>query len=309
MDVDWLKNLARLYLPVYLYESENIRIAYVGYSSIKKAYFIGFLLNQDNRHSFLGRRSFWKVPDLINSVNLDFVISEISPIALKHFQEFKGYIIPEWITMKINIDCPLGDVRKRSSSHFSDVLRLIRKYNLTYEILSDKESFNYFNEKLYLPYITKRHGEEAWIEDLSITWNQSPTPLLIAVREDGVIVAESLIRQSGDSLRLMRLGLLNGNDDYLHHGVIGALYYFSILEGQNFGCRYLDLGGTRPFLTDGLTKFKLRFGGEFESKLSSTKEYLWLGINENSGTAKDFMRRNPVMYARRDFSSARSETS
>jgi hypothetical protein len=308
MDVDWLKNLARLYLPVYLYESDTIRIAYVGYSSIKKAYFIGFFLNQNIRHSFLGRRPFWKVPDLIKSYNLDIVISEISPIALKHFQEYNGFIIPEWITMKIYIDCPIGEVCKKSASHFSDVLRLIRKYNLTYEILSDKESFNYFNEKLYLPYITKRHGEEAWIEDLSITWNQSPTPLLIAVKEDGVIVGESLIRKSGDSLRLMRLGLLDGNDDYLRHGVIGALYYFSILEGQKSGCRYIDLGGTRPFLTDGLTKFKSRFGGEFEPKLSSTKEYIWLGINEHSGIAKEFMRRNPVMYARRDFSSARSET-
>ena len=308
MDVDWLKNLARLYLPVYLYESDTIRIAYVGYSSIKKAYFIGFILNQNIRHSFLGRRPFWKVPDLIKSCNLDIVISEISPMALKHFQEYSGFIIPEWITMKIYIDCPIGEVCKKSTSHFSDVLRLIRKYNLTYEILTDKESFNYFNEKFYLPYITKRHGEEAWIEDLNKTWDQSPAPLLIAVREDGAFVGESLIIKSGDSLRLLRLGLLDGNDDYLRHGVIGALYYFSILEGQKSGCRYIDLGGTRPFLTDGLTKFKSRFGGEFETKLSSTKEYLWLGINEHSGIAKEFMRRNPVMYARRDFSSARSET-
>ena len=308
MDVDWLKNLARLYLPVYLYESDTVRIGYVGYSSIKKAYFTGFLLNQNIRHSFLGRRSFRKVPDLIKSFNLDIVISEISPLALKHFQEYNGYIIPEWISMKINIDCPIGEVCKKNASHFSDVLRLIRKYNLTYEILTDKESFNYFNEKFYLPYITKRHGEEAWVEDLSMTWDQSPEPLLIAVRKDGVIVGESLIRKSGDSLRLLRLGLLDGNDDYRRHGVIGAIYYFSILEGQKFGCRYLDMGGTRPFLTDGLTKFKSRFGGEFESKLSSTKEYLWLGINEHSVIATEFMRRNPVMYARRDFSSARSET-
>ena len=36
MNIEWLKHLARLYLPVYQYESDTMRIAYAGYSSIKK---------------------------------------------------------------------------------------------------------------------------------------------------------------------------------------------------------------------------------------------------------------------------------
>jgi hypothetical protein len=308
MEIDWLKHLARLYLPIYQYESETTKIAYAGYSSIKKNYFARLLLGGNNHHVFLGRRWYWQIPDLIKSNKLDMIITEISPIVLNHFQKCNGYIIPVWITMKIHIDRPMSEICHRSVSDFSDVIRKIRKYNMTYEILTDKESFNYFNNKFYLPYITKRHGKEAWIEDLNIIWALSPLPFLIVIREDGVIVGESVIRKSGESLYLMRLGLLDGNEEYLRHGVIGALYYFGILEGKNMGCRYLDVGGTRPFLTDGLTKFKIGLGAEFVSNLSPTKEYLWLGVNEHSIVAEEFMSKNPVMHINKDFSLARSGT-
>jgi hypothetical protein len=194
----------------------------------------------------------------------------------------------------------MSEICKRSVSDFADITRLIRKYNLTYEILTNKESFNYFKDKIYLPYITKRHGEEALIEDLNILWKSSPSPFLIAIKENGVIVAASLVRKSGDLLDLMRLGLLDGNEEYLRHGVIGAIYYYNVVEGQKMGCRYIDIGGTRPFLTDGLTRYKMGLGAEFVSDHSSWKEYLWLGVNENSIGAKEFIRSNPFMYLNED---------
>jgi hypothetical protein len=74
------------------------------------------------------------------------------------------------------------------------------------------------------------------------------------------------------------------------------------------GCRYMDISGTRPFLTDGLTKFKIGLGAEFAPNLSQGKEYLWLGVNEHSIVAEEFMRRNPVMHFNKDSNLARSGT-
>lgn len=98
----------------------------------------------------------------------------------------------------------------------------------------------------------------------------------------------------------MRLGLLDGNEEYLRHGVVGALYYFGILEGQKMGCRYFSVGGTRPFLTDGLTKYKIGLGAEFVSDHSLTREYLWFGMNENSSGAKEFIHNNPFVHLHKD---------
>jgi|WetSurMetagenome_2_1015567.scaffolds.fasta_scaffold08561_3 hypothetical protein len=308
MEINWLKNLARLYLPIYQYESDKMKIAYVGYSSIKKKYFVRLLLDGNKNPTFLGRRWFWQIPDLIKSYNLDMVISEISPIIRKYFHKWNGYVVPEWIRMKINIDRPISEICKTGVSDFSDVMRRIRKYNMTYEIQTERESFDYFNRKFYLPYISKRHGEEAWIEDLDLVWKSDPPPLLLAIKEDGVMVGAVLIKKSEDSLQLLRLGLLDGNDEYRHHGVIGALYYFGVLEGQKMGCKYLDVGGTRPFLTDGLTKFKIGLGAEFGTYLSPTAVNLWLGVNENSSPAAEFIKINPIMHINKDFKLVRSGT-
>jgi hypothetical protein len=78
------------------------------------------------------------------------------------------------------------------------------------------------------------------------------------------------------------------------------MYYFSIIEGQKMNCRYLDVGGTRPFLTDGLTKYKMGLGAEFLSEPSTWKEYLWFGMNENSTFAKEFVRNNSFLYLNND---------
>lgn len=302
MDTDWLKHLARLNLPVYQYESDKMRIAYAGYSSIKKNYYVRLMLDRDYQHTFLGRRWFWQIPKLIKSKKLDIVISEISPIVMSRFQNWDGYIIPEWVRMKININRPISEICRASVSDFADVKRMIRKYNLSYELLTGEDSFAYFNDKFYMPYITKRHGEEAWIEDLKAIWDSAVSPLLLVVSEDGVRVGASMLLQKEESLLLSRLGLLDGNDEYRRHGVIGAIYYFSLLEGQKMGCQYLDVGGTRPFVTDGLTRYKMNLGAQFVSFNSSTSEYLWLVINEHSEVAENFMISNPVMHVNKDFS-------
>jgi hypothetical protein len=308
MEIDWLKHLARLNLPIYQYESDKMRIGYAGYSSIKKNYYVRLMLDRNDHHTFLGRRWFWQIPNLFKSNNLDMVIAEISPIVMNHFQNWDGYIIPEWIRMKININRPLSEICNERVSDFSDVKRKIRKHNLTYEMLTGEDSFRYFNDKFYIPYITKRHGKEAWIEDLDTICESSSSPSLMAIKEDGVMVGASTIRKKEESLFLMNLGLLDGNEEYRRHGVIGAIYYFGLLEGQKMGCQYLDVGGTRPFLTDGLTRYKMKLGAEFVSYNSSTAEYLWLGVNEHSIIAAEFMSRNPVMHVNKDFSLVRSGT-
>ena len=62
----------------------------------------------------------------------------------------------------------------------------------------------------------------------------------------------------------------------------------------------LIVGGSRPFLIDGLTKYKLKLAAEFVSDYSSWKEYLWFGVNEYSSVVQDFIRNNPFIYLDKD---------
>jgi hypothetical protein len=307
MNLNWIKKLARLNLPVFRYESDNMRIAYAGYSSIKMNYYTSFILDRHCKGIAMRRRWYWQIPGMVRSGKVDMVISEISPMVLHHFQKCEGYILPRWVMMRLNIGRPMEEICQRKVSDFPDIIRKIRKYNLTYEIITEPEGIDDFYKKFYLPYTIRRHGEQAWIEDLNSIRNLTSSPVIITVKENGVVAGAVLTRKSGDSLFFMRLGLLDGNEAYRHHGVIGALYYFSIIEGKKMDCSYLDLGGTRPFLTDGLTKFKLGLGAEFSPEPYKATEYLWLGLNKKSTAAEKFMRSNPIMHLNNDFSLRRSE--
>ena len=52
MEIDWLKHLARLYLPIYQYESETTKIAYAGYSSIKRNTMSDYSWTRNTNHTF-----------------------------------------------------------------------------------------------------------------------------------------------------------------------------------------------------------------------------------------------------------------
>lgn len=296
----WLRQLARLNLPLYKFENDRIKIVYAGYSCLKRNYCINLLLGKDYNQTFLGRRWFWNINRRNRLDKYDILISEISRITFKYFRQNNGYILPEFVGMKLNIDRPFCDIIRKDVSHFSETQRCIRKYSLTYEILSDRESFNTFIDKYYLPYISRRHGENARIHDLHQVWKSTPPPFILAIKEEGIIVAETIVRRCGDCLFALYMGIIDGRKEYLRHGVAGAIYYFCIIEGQKFGCKCLDIGSTPPFLNDGMTRFKLGLGAEFVPDFSQGVEYLWLGVNETSDAAKELLQSYPFMYLNKD---------
>jgi hypothetical protein len=296
-----LRRLARTFMPVYECRCCNKKLLYTGYSPIKRNYYARLLLTSEYTSRLVGWRWYSDFSGLVNSGRADFLISEISSTTFDFFRQIQGYILPVWTPARINIDRPECEIFNRNMTHFKDIRRRIRKYNLTCEVLNDEESFRTFNKRFYLPYIKSRHGNEAFLEDLNEMWKVHRHPFLLAIKENETIVGMSFCRVSDDSLHLMRAGLIDGKEEYMCHGIIGAIYYFGVLEGKKQGCKFLDLGGTRPFLTDKLTKYKVGLGAELVLKLSPTKEYLWFAVNENSKVAMDFLSENPFMYLGNDF--------
>jgi hypothetical protein len=66
-------------------------------------------------------------------------------------------------------------------------------------------------------------------------------------------------------------------------------------------CKYFDVGSTRPFLSDGLTRYKIGQEAEFSSDRFTWQEYLWLGVNEQSNPSKEFVPNNPFIFLNEDY--------
>jgi hypothetical protein len=54
--------------------------------------------------------------------------------------------------------------------------------------------------------------------------------------------------------------VLDGSDDLLKEGVSTALYYFMLQEAYREDYKRLDWGLSRSFVTDGVTRYKLKWG-------------------------------------------------
>ena len=300
---DKIRHLARIYLPVYLFEYGKMKIIYAGYSPIKRFYFARLFLNDNSRYKFKGMFRYSGIPELVDKMNVDMAISEVGNYTMAYFRNTEGNILPVWATIRIAIDRPDEVLfhKNRKVTHFKDIIRRINKHGLSYDVSNDRKLFSLFNEKFYKPYIAGRHGKEAFIEDLKVIWDVHRQPFMLIIREKGEIVGMSFCRISGDTLYLMRVGLKDGNQEYASHGAIGATYYFGVLEGKKRGCKFLDLGGGRAFLNDKLTRYKTGLGAEFEPELLPSKEYLWLWVNRRSSYAREYLEKNPFMYVDRHF--------
>ena len=294
-----LKHLARINLPVYLFEKDGLRVAYAGYSEVKKNYSGRFPFGNDKTPAVLiGRKWFWQIPNLTNSnlTGMDIVFAEISLGTMRYFRQASGFVLPEWVTMHINTSLPMSEIRHPSVSHFADIERLIRKHELSLEMSSRTEDVQQFYEEMYLPYMTTRHKDEALIEPLNSFFDPSKDFFVLFIKEKGQRVAAGLIERQADYVHLKRLGVTDGNEQHMRHGAVGAIYYFLYLEAQRLGCTYIDVGGSRPFLTDGLTRYKLGLHAQFHSDHSTWREYLWMGVNPGSARAQAFIRDNPFVY-------------
>ena len=73
-------------------------------------------------------------------------------------------------------------------------------------------------------------------------------------------IAGSLIAYKGHNARLWCFGIKDANPDYVKMGAFGALYYFSFQYLKNKGFKQVGVGGSRPFLNDGVLNYKKKWG-------------------------------------------------
>jgi hypothetical protein len=64
----------------------------------------------------------------------------------------------------VDISKPLPEILKLSKNKsMRENLREMRRHNYSYEMTQDPAKFEYFYHQMYLPYVTKRYEELAFI--------------------------------------------------------------------------------------------------------------------------------------------------
>jgi hypothetical protein len=298
--VTLIRKLRYYILPVYIYRGKEkysgqpVNIAYLGWDSKISNYWMERLLEEKydcNRKKLI---LFRKVRNYLrrHSNIYDLALAETNNNTRSRVAPGDGFMLPRWFMMQIDT----GEFVKLMESH--DVTRRIRKNELKFEFRNSTEDFTFFYNRMYLPFIAKRHGESAIILDYKYFLNKfkNRDSQLSFILKDGNPVAGSYIEYIGDRLRMGGIGVLDGRDDIIKMGVIGAVYYYKILECYNKGIKSINIGGTSPVIADGLTKYKLSMGAKAENIRYFDDDTIWFLPLKDSLATRSILKSNPFVY-------------
>ena len=175
----------------------------------------------------------------------------------------RGYLAsPAWVDQKLELPGQWDAVFEclRSSARGED-LRKIRRHGLTYRIVRDEQAIRRFYSDMYVPHVTKRFGESAYVEPEWKIQYCAETGALMEILKGGEVVAGQVLFADRDSLQFLWAGTSGGELGAHSKGVFPALFYFGILYAFERGYRSVDYCGSRPVLSDGILQLKRRWGG------------------------------------------------
>lgn len=191
-----------------------------------------------------------------------------------HFLNKKGFIIiPEWIEMSMAIQKNSGTLSQTLGSSAQKDIHTIQKYDLSYEISQDAEKFDFFYFNMCLPYMMKRHGNQALLDmnDYENVKRNFRRGFLLFVKEKETYIAGSIIIIRKKTAYPVFMGILE-DTVYLRHGVGAALYYFPFVWAMENGIKDINFGNTRTFLNSGDFQFKRKW------KMTAKRSNIFFGI-------------------------------
>lgn len=175
------------------------------------------------------------------------------------------FILPEWIGQSMDLDRPPRDIWKGLSPNSREFIRKTRarieKNGFTHSISREEADFDFFYKDIYRPSAVERHKEVAEVLSDGYLRAVFARGGILFVGSAGDRIAGMLYMVDCDGVfHSVSWGVHGGDERHLASGAGHALYYFAILAAWEQGCKAFNFGGSRPFLSDGILKYKSKWG-------------------------------------------------
>ncbi|AKC81784.1 hypothetical protein IMCC26134_01565 [Verrucomicrobia bacterium IMCC26134] len=175
-------------------------------------------------------------------------------------------LLPHFVCLTIDLPATWEAFNRTLGPSALDDLRRVRNQGFQVRITRDPACVDEFYQRLYYPTITSRYGSEAIpasLADLHRLLADEQTELVqIFLGERWV--AGVLNRATAGAYRMHGMGWLQGDPDLLRKGVTAAVYQASLRRAFELGRRTCILGGTIPYLEDGVFAYKAKWGARLD---------------------------------------------
>jgi len=196
---------------------------------------------------------------------VDLVVARVDTVSARLFFGAGFLRVPEWVDAVLPVPADL-DALVWSRRSVREDMRVVRNNRLDASISHAEQEFEDFYSTMYTPFIQARHGNLAWISNRESLRKCFRRGGLIWLIRSGERIAGILFERNGRPLHLPAEGTRGGDPSLLKNGAISALFYHAIRHAADCRCAMVDFGGCRPCLTDGVLRYKRKWGMELRTR-------------------------------------------
>jgi len=244
------------------------KVVLVGQESSIPSFTKNMFGTSEMRVEHIGRYSLWSLPaqtDQWFSEGAQMVAVSVSPLYRKKFHSAYILEVPYLIRQVMPIQEPLDSIL--ASSKFRNIRKNLNKtlrLGIESKFSREKDDFDLFYHRMYLPYTADRHGDWALFNRYEDLWNYFSAGGLLMFYLGSEPVAGSLVMTRGNAGFGIVGGVLDGNQDLLRSGIYTMIVWETAKWSKSQGMTYLDLGTSNPLRSDGVFYFKKSFGAKVE---------------------------------------------
>lgn len=226
--------------------------------------------------------------------DLEFIRSHILLISAPPFAN--RLFVPDWISGDSDL-IEQQELENHSKSRQRD-RRLLVRNGIDHLVTTDFSALNYFYDQMYVPHIKAAHGDAALFmsRDKMLQYVHDSKGELLVIRLHGKAVAGSFVVYEKNAPRLFSGGVLDRDQGLLRKGVGSAIYLLSFDHLRSKGYKVVNMGRTRPFLSDGGLYFKQRFG---LTLTDVSRTGMLLPSHARTPAAADFFGNNGLIHFRK----------
>jgi len=274
---------------------QKLSIAYAG-AEIDRNYFTKIAYGNSFSEHYLGKVWIWKILKIVKEKgrNCSLMVIAVHKLLWRFFARTAYFSIPFWVWSSANIAFASSLLTK--SNDVKNEIQKIRNRKLSFEVTRDRSQFDNFYYNMYRPYIAAAHGDRAIIVEYDYIKKKFKNSELLLIKKEGEYIAGTLLVYRKRQGHPAYIGVKDGNFDYVKDGAIAATYLFLIRLFREKGYKELDLGLSRPFLKDGVLRYKKKWGGSRIAYSSLADGIFLLAPLTNTLGLKAFLINNPFIF-------------
>jgi hypothetical protein len=259
----WLKRVIFLMLRpiqrIALYEGQPhgskdiISIVHCG-NKTRGRVFIERFFGYIPERKVLGKKFSFLIPSDTLSAKFrgDLLFVESNRLLANKFRKAGFFSIPEWVEFGREVikDEQIRFIGARKS--LKSELKKIQTSSFKSAITTDYNDYLKFYEKMYLPYHKNRFGESSIIKSRKRLFKDFKSGFLFSLLKEQMPIAGAIVKVEKEKIIETTIGILDGDETIMRMGVSGVIDYLLLDWAAKNNKRFMNVGHTRPFPSDGV---------------------------------------------------------